>query len=35
LSSCRMRRRIMSSGTRFPERMVDSARIPGGVEVRY
>ena len=30
LSSWRMRRRIMSSGTSLPDRMVDSARIPGG-----
>lgn len=29
LSSCRMSRRIISSGTRAPERMAVSARIPG------
>jgi hypothetical protein len=31
LMSCKMSRKIMSSGTRAPERMADSARIPWGV----
>lgn len=31
LSSCRMSRRIMSSGTSAPERIAVSARIPGVV----